>query len=460
MNNLSGTEGLPLWDTFETILFFGTGVVIGIVFGFLFPSLWRAFRRRFRNSNRLDRLNLNPVDLENLPLAPSWLVEPATQDLDEVKTQAATDSGAIEQNFVSARALFQSGLPREAVQVYLSILKSPAASSQQSARVYLELAQVYGELGLVDRALATAKEYQSRRRSSHQALELTVTMAQKSASMVEIIAAVHRFRGNLQGAALAPLALTIAHTLCEYCEERLKQSSIGLGAPLQSADLKSLDESLNAAARVAPASLRLRHVRALRALHDALAAAKTSDEIWVSLFSEMSKRISLALAFSLPFAPAVAPLRIMLNQLAKMPQSESQAIETARAIAMREWLTAHNWTKARQAQVQLSYEVLLAADEGKRLGTRSTAPSLAEPLALVELAAFGPLSDFGLEPSGENSSAKLPMGDKISCIDALRIAITKHTCSNCGQAHLGFYWICMQCGARESLKPGFGQAAS
>jgi hypothetical protein len=31
MNNLSGAEGLPLWDTFETILFFGTGVVIGIV---------------------------------------------------------------------------------------------------------------------------------------------------------------------------------------------------------------------------------------------------------------------------------------------------------------------------------------------------------------------------------------------------------------------------------------------
>lgn len=450
MNNLIGTDGLPLWDTFETILFFGTGVVIGLVFGFLFPSLWRAFRRRFRNVSRLDRLALNPEDMENLPLAPSWLVEPANGE-PYLKVPAADGAFSIEQNLVSARALFQSGMPREAVQIYLSILKSPAASSQQSARVYLELSQVYAELGLLDRALAMAKEYQARRRSSHKALELTVTMAQKSASMTEIIAAINRFRGNLQSATLAPLALTIAHTLCEYCEAGLKQSSLGLGAPLQASALKTMDESLNAAVRLAPASLRIRHVRALRTLHDALSAAKTSDDIWVSLFAEMSKRISLALSFSLPIAPAIGPLRIIVEQLAKMPQSEPQAIETARTVAMREWLTTHNWTKARKGHFRLCYAVLLSREDD----ACAAHGSLTESVAAVERAAFGPLSDFGLQQLEENSSSQLTESDKISCLDALRVAITKHTCRHCGQAHLGFSWVCMQCGTRESLRPDF-----
>jgi len=164
------SDGLPLWDTFEALFFFVAGLSAGVVLGILLPSLWRTLRRRFRRIEKVAPL----ADATLADVMPRIaILRGAESDAKEGDADYDDDGSEVEREalphvsvveaFVYARYLTQEGKAREAVRVYLDLLKHDRISKGQTNRALFELAQCYVEVGLEARALDTFLELHHRK---------------------------------------------------------------------------------------------------------------------------------------------------------------------------------------------------------------------------------------------------------------------------------------------------------
>lgn len=515
MEPLVTPDGLPLWDTFETALFLLAGVAMGLVLGFLFPSLWRGFRRRMGQTLRRDSWTLSSADLEGIPLAPPWLVEgparaaagqlhgsgsgqddgaetwtshtreggsvglapdrgppwaglpltddhdpwplPSSPSLQTTRPETTTAPLDLEPLFLRARAHGHSGDWRSAVSTLQSIIKSPAASSHDLTRAYLELAQVYGQLGLHDRALALAREYQQRRAASLRALEVAITLARRAHSLPETIAALQRFKGNPRAAAARGLMLSVAHDLCAACEKQLALSPFPRTG-LSPVTLHDIETCLDHAEKIAPHSTRLGYVRSLRSLVDALVVcADRPADLWVSFFAELT-RLALTCCVHPELAvPSSQALLAILGRLASLPPASEAAVASARRLATREALQDTRWREASEQKSWLAYLLLLQWTATWPHPSNPLAPGgSTASLAQVAEAAFpGLLALLPRADDDQTIDAARSDGLKIPCLTALRVAITANHCSTCGAEFVGFSWACASCGSLETLRPSF-----
>ncbi len=487
MQPFVASDGLPLWDTFETSLFLVAGIAVGMVMGFLFPSLWRGFRRRLGRAFQATPYSLSAADLEAVPLVPPWLVEspghipnalpsqhPRAAGVGEVvdgepPSQTITVAG----DFVRARALGHAGEWRAAVAVLQSILRSPAASSEDIPRVYLELAQVYQQLGLLDRGLALAHEYQLRRPSSVRALELVTSLARKAHSLPDAIAGVERFKGNTQSPSAVRLMMSITHDFCNSCEAILKFSPFPM-SPLTQGQTKDFERSFGSAHRLAPESLRLRQVRSLRSLFDAvLSCANRPEDLWVSFFAELMRLASVTTTHGILMTPGLPPLVAMLEQLAGQPMCAAKAIANARSIAVRDTAEGRNWALVSERQSWIAVILMLEWQRSTpgqwSNGSREAVAEAAFPSILSSLPphvrpasqSTGDAHDQLVTSksldgiAASNAVAPRQRWPEIPCMASAQIAITSHTCTSCGKDQLGFGWTCVHCGAFESCRPAF-----
>jgi tetratricopeptide (TPR) repeat protein len=166
-------DGLPLWDTFEVLFIFAAGVSAGIVLGFLLPSLWRTLRRRFRNLEKISPRDESILQGVTLPFS---LLDEDDSDSQEVEQLPHL---RLVEAFLMARYCFQEGKTREAVRLYLELLKNDRISKGQTNRALFELAQCYHALGLGSRALDTLLELYYRRPDKPQVLLEVLTLCRK-----------------------------------------------------------------------------------------------------------------------------------------------------------------------------------------------------------------------------------------------------------------------------------------
>lgn len=427
-------DGFPLWDTFEAFVFFVAGLTAGVVLGFLFPSLWRGFRRRLRP---LSRFAATENELNQAPLVPPFLIEaPSVAQTLQPGIRGSflpKETAGLELQLTAARAQFQAGRCRDSLSTYLALLRSPQISSAQTARLMNELAQVYAEIGLYDRALACAKEYHLMRRGSVGAFRQRFDLANRAQNDRELLQAVKDFNGRLH----APESLRLAHHLLKRAEtllERTREEGI-VPAPF--------DALLDGARRLAPASQRLRHTQALRSFSDALhASSQAADRLWVILFAEISKRIALHQEQNLPLSLAVEPLIEATALLSVVPQAT----------------TGH----------------ALAAPQIADFIRTFSSPMLDDWQQLGDLC----LSNFGRQPTfkkddrlhtilrqafpqawskweGRFWKNKTPGNDDFCCTEALQIAMSCHSCATCKAVQTGHLWSCPSCGDLETLTPAF-----
>jgi hypothetical protein len=473
MQPLVAPDGLPLWDTFEALLFLLTGVLMGLVFGFLFPSLWRGFRRRMGRALHREDTALSSAELERLPVQPPWLIEPmaqataaAAQSLLQDELHDGSQDGALadrtaslEDLFLKARALGQSGDWRGALNMLQMILRSPAASSQTITRVHLELAQVYGHLGLLDRALAMAKEYQARRPSSLRALEVTAGLARRCHAVHETLAAVQVFKGNLRSPQARDSLLHITHDLCLHGESLLRLNP-GEHVPLLPAQTRDLQTCLSEGERMSPQSLRLQLLRSRRSVYEALqrASSKTED-LWVTLFAELTRQAIASLANPELSAAGLPTLNALLRWLSESPVADNTAVAAAQRLATRDALANTQWRRITTQKKGLARWALLdwTASWPEPLDLVAQPNTLL--LRLAEQAFPGVCADLVAQSTASGPpkavAEKSENDSKTPCLTALRVAITAHLCSRCGAQLLGFSWRCMACGALESLVPRF-----
>ena len=219
------SDGLPLWDTFEALFFFVAGLSVGIVLGILLPSLWRTLRRRFRRIDKVapldDRLLadvLPPLAILRGEAAETGLAEGENDDDTEGDLASdAAQSGfaphpvplpraSLAEAFVYARYLMQERKAREAIRVYLDLLKSDRISKGQTGRALFELAQCYVEVGLEARALDTYLELHHRKPNRSQVLLKAVPVCARlrdETRLVSLLSSYVGTRGDCQFAGVA-----------------------------------------------------------------------------------------------------------------------------------------------------------------------------------------------------------------------------------------------------------------
>lgn len=428
-------DGFPLWDTFEAFIFFAAGLTTGVVLGFLFPSLWRGFRRRLRP---MSRFVATESELDEAPLVPPFLVEAPplmahTQQPGALGPIPPTERAGLELRLTAARALFQAGRSRDSLNAYLALLRSPQISSTETARLMNELAQVYAELGLYDRALACAKEYHLMRRGSVGAFRQRFELAGRARHDRELLQAVKDFSGRLS----SPESLRLAHRLLERSESLLELTREKGNVPAP------FDALLDGARRLAPASQRLRHTQALRSFSDAmLASSQAADRLWVVLFAEISKRINLHLEQNLPLSLAVEPLVEAAALLSVSPQATEGHALAAPQIA---------------ALIGVFSPPML--EDWQNLGdlclsrfSRQPTFKKDERLHAILRQAFPQSWAKWQEGLWKN---RTPGTDDFCCTEALQIAMSSHSCATCKAVQMGHLWSCPSCGGLETLTPAF-----
>ena len=223
------SNGLPLWDTFEALFFFVSGIFVGGVLGFLLPSLWRTLRRRFRKLDKVAPLEesallevKSPLELidgdddseETDPSADLTLATSPAVFSAQGET-ALLPKVSIAEAFVYARFLVQEGNLREAVKVYLELLKSDRISKGGTNRALFELAQCYQILGMKSRALDTFSELYFRKPNRSQTLGRIVGLSLELEKPKKLLEALTVFQGSPN----ETLRHTTAFTLCIFAEK-------------------------------------------------------------------------------------------------------------------------------------------------------------------------------------------------------------------------------------------------
>lgn len=430
MNQMVAADGLPLWDTFEAGLFFIAGTSLGLVFGFLFPSLWRGFRRRFRI---VGHLAATDEEFETIPIG-----TPFQQEDDDAPQSFPIE---VEAQLVHARALFQAGHLRRAINAYLHLLRSSAVSSQQTARLYSELCQTYAALGLLDRALAVSREYQSRRRRSAFALRLRTELALRAEKPREHLQALRSFQGLLK----PHEAMGYCHQLCEEVEQMIR-------TPEPKAEhLRFIADALKQAKRLAPESLRVRHTQALASFSEALnQSGQETDKLWVTFFAEIQKRIRLKRERGLPLAPAVRPL-VELLELISVVDSPQEGFDLA--FVQIDLIRSSFGEPERLLWQDLGELCLFQLFEQEHFHSDNKLHAtlgLAFPAASDKWAAeLSVKLDSQKKINPKNRDEKIDF----DCRQALGLAMQIQRCAQCGHGHLGFRWKCHSCGFFESLQP-------
>jgi hypothetical protein len=428
-------DGLPLWDTFEAFIFFAAGLTTGVVLGFLFPSLWRGFRRRLRPNSRFA---ISDSELNEATLVPSFLIEPpplpsGTRARIPMAGSPTRGEAAVEIQLAKARAQFQSGHLRDSLTTYLTVLRSPQVSSAHTARLMNELAQVYAELGLLDRALACAKEYHLMRRSSPVAFRQRFELAHRAHDDREMVQSVKSFTGRLP----ASECLRLAHRLLDRAEDLLKLTRERGRVPTP------FDALIEAARRLAPASLRLRHVQALRSFTDALrTSGEAEDQLWVALFAEIVKRATLHQEQGLPLSLGVEALVEAVALLSVAPHAIAGHAQAGPQIA--------------SMVGSCSPAVLKSC---RWLGDFSISHCSAQP-SFPSDTLLHEILRRAFPQSWETWERRLLRGptaepDDFCCTKALQIAMGSHSCASCKAMQIGHLWSCPSCGSLETLTPAF-----
>ncbi len=214
----------PMWDSFEAVFFVLAGISVGIVFGVLFPSLWRTLRRYFRKKSRYEprsskwegslSLKLEILN-DNLP------DEQSTDNFDQKIYEA----------FSAARYFFHIGQTRKSVSLYVEILTHEKVSTQETNRALYELAQVYEQMGLHQRAYETVLELLNRKPSDVNVFKLLLTQCVLNFDIERLKEVLGIFKGHVD----QNIRRLISHGICSLTLKR--KSFDDLSLPIEEARL-------------------------------------------------------------------------------------------------------------------------------------------------------------------------------------------------------------------------------
>ncbi len=412
---LTGTEGLPLWDTVEAVYFLVAGFSAGVVIGFLFPSMWRAFRRRFRNIKRF--ASALPEQTVSSPL------KAFEESGDEAERRKTLGDFSIEALFVHARSLVQGNRPRDAVQMYLDILGDERVSKGETNRALFELAQAYSIIGLSGRAFDVGIELLSRKPKHRQVFLFLLGIVSKSQRYVRVLELLPLWKGDAD----SQLRTRIAHAICEHSESLLRSGQIA--AAKDAAALATRWSFVCARARL-------------------LLWQTTSEEMlekvegdvrrrWIALAADLDSwaRIYSEVEFS-PMATASHARKLMVA-LGKNPNSIN-AFPDIHA----EFLVASGMGRAGEKNTRRAVESLvLATLVCEPQGWNSLSADAFLPVAALVV----PTVIFRIS----SVSSSLSEGT----IKGLQVGLKAHRCKVCSAMVGEFVWECPQCFELESFFP-------
>lgn len=411
-----GSDGLPLWDTFEASFFLVAGLFIGVVLGFLFPSIWRSLRRRFRNVKRF-----SPHDPELVAQIESPVALLAEDDDIETNQHPQQGSYTVAQAFVMARSYIQEGKAREAIKYYLDILGFEQVTKKETNRALFELSQTYASLSLATRAFETAFELLHRKPENATVFEHTIDICHRFGLVERVRSVIQVFSGTPSNR----VRMKVAHALCVLGERALEEGRF--------------EESLQFARDAG-------HWEVLSARARLLLWQTTSAELWGRALENPKSQWS-ALAIDLearwqiqkgtgvsPYAGAQHLARVLVrlcSNASPLATFESMKGEFSRLCG---WEKMNETERAVQEWLVLTAALQLANES--EVWNNSDFSGIVTVLAPRAWPAF-----------------VLPVRTIGTSLNAVRQGLAIHACRQCKSHVAQFDWTCNVCGALESLEP-------
>lgn len=433
------SNGLPLWDTFEALFFFFAGLSVGIVLGILLPSLWRTLRRRFRRLDKvapldekllsdvlppLALLNENSADAEQDDKAETQGEDSA---LEGVKPPASLPQASLAEAFVYARFLIQERKVREAIRVYLDLLRNDRISKGQTNRALFELAQCYAEIGLEARALDTYLELHHRRPERPQVLLKAIDACRRLDDEARLLALLDSYKGT-RGADVCDAA---AAALTFFAEGALAagQAAKSLSLARKALRWKGADA----------------HGQTLvwRVTGDEAWAGAQGDgkNLWSAFAADWDARYEISKETGLSPAAVAHHLALRLAHLAASPDAQ----EDFRALKREFKETAGFGGRKGNTEEETLFEGIgvygfLELFRSARMAEDAAVASLIPLLLSPQAATFVEKCRTLLAVAGFTTPWPLLM-------------FVLHECSRCKAVSENFLWACPRCGGHATLQP-------
>jgi len=408
-----GTDGLPLWDTFEAIFFLGAGLSVGLVLGFLFPSLWRSFRRRFRNTSRFLPGEFSLEDSQKTVLN---IMGPEDED-GEIESTTSTFNIQLTQAFVIARGQYQEGKLRDAVKTYLEILGNVQVSKTETNRALLELSQCYLQLGLQQRSFDLAFELLNRKPRNEKVFEHLLAIVTKFQLLEKIPGLVEVYKGDLPKLR----RLRITHAYCQLGEKLLELSQDNEGL-LRAREALRWDIS-SARARI------LLWTATSKSFW--FSGGSDARNLWIALATDLEARVGMGMESNVSPAAGAQHLAALFAHLSALPEA-SEVYPTI------------------QAEFEKIIGISTASDRKLR--------------ELERIVAYGCMELMRLKPFHSDSSLQsilrllVPQGwtwllQNSEQMEASLLGYSSHRCGRCDHFYESFTWECTKCGHLEILSP-------
>jgi hypothetical protein len=432
-------DGLPLWDTFEALFFLVAGLSAGVVLGILLPSLWRTLRRRFRRVDKVAPLDerlladvLPPLELLKGNLSESESDERCEESDNNTapegaKTPWTLPRASIAEAFVYARFLIQERKAREAIRVYLELLRNDRISKGQTNRALFELAQCYADIGLEARALDTFLELHYRRPERPQVLLKALGACRRLNDETRLLGLLDSYKGT-RGAEVREAA---ASTLCVFAEDAVSAGQAAKGLMLARKALRWQGSDPHGQSLV------------WRVTSDEAWAGAQGDvkNLWSTFGADWDARFEISKETGLSPAAGAHHLALRLANLAASPE----AGDDFRALRREFKETAGFHEREGKVEEEELFEGIavygfLELFRYARMAQDASVASLAPLLLGPKAAAFV-----------EKSRALLVLAGFTTPWPLLMFFL--HICGRCQAVSETFQWSCPRCGGHATLQP-------
>ena len=406
-------DGLPLWDTYEALFFLVTGIFLGLILGFLFPSVWRSFRRRFR---RVDKYRADSGRLATqMKLSESVGYPVILHETDPEDPPSDVDLISV---FNAARYAFQEKALRDAANFYLQILGSEKVTRVQTNKAMFELAQVYAQSGLTERAVETALELLHRKPAQSDVFKFLLSLCTNPPVFYRIEQILKIYAGPKS----VELSREVTHQLSQAA-----LTCLGLGQQQNAVALSK------AAVRWSPSALepKLALIEAT-SLWSQRASGRPLDQMVIGFFVDFAELLNLVRAQANRSAFFTLPLLRAWSDFFDHHESEIESIIERLA---KELLAQLDWNSRQADEFFLSdvgflVDVFLSSRSAQQSGVRW-------------VPAFCRLLPVARQDSGGQSPII-------------------YRCSSCANLSISFLWRCKSCQSWETFEhwsPGAIRAA-